>query len=139
RFYILQTHYRSTLDFSNEALQASEKAFRRLWDAYEVLKKLDIAEDAQGKDAGLNEQVSKWCEDCDAFMNDDFNTAKVLANLFELAPVINGIKGGQVAANALSGGALKLVKETYKTYLEDIFGMQPLTAEQSNTLDNVLS
>jgi cysteinyl-tRNA synthetase len=139
RFYILQTHYRSTLDFSNEALQASEKALRRLWEAYEVLKKLEAPASAAGKDNDLDAQVRTWCTECADFMNDDINTAKVLANLFELAPVINGIKGGQIKADAVSAETLELVKTTYKTYLEDVFGLQPLQAQQTGKLDKVLS
>jgi cysteinyl-tRNA synthetase len=140
RFYILQTHYRSTLDFSNEALQASEKAFRRLWEAYELLQKLTPPANETAGDAKLDAQVVTWFNECDEFMSDDFNTAKVLANLFELAPVINGIKGGQVAANALSAGTFALLKSTFKTYLEDILGMQPLQAQQGNDkMDQVLS
>jgi cysteinyl-tRNA synthetase len=139
RFYILQTHYRSTLDFSNEALQASEKALRRLWEAYEVLKSLSSNSNSEAQDSALNEQVIKWCKECEEFMNDDFNTAKVIANLFELAPVINGIKGGQIAADALSPETLQLVKDTFKTYLEDVLGLQALQAEKSDKLDKVLS
>lgn len=138
RFYILQTHYRSTLDFSNEALQASEKALRRLWEAYEVLKKLEH-NTAQATDSNLDTQARNWCLECAGFMNDDLNTAKVIANLFELAPLINSIKGGQIAASALSADTLALMKQTFKDYLEDILGMQPLQAEQSNKLDDVLS
>jgi cysteinyl-tRNA synthetase len=138
RFYILQTHYRSTLDFSNEALQASEKALRRLWEAYEVLISLSL-NTMEAKDPGLNEQVKTWCKECQDFMNDDFNTAKVIANLFELAPVINGIKGGQVSADALSEETLQIMKDTFKIYLEDILGMQGLQAKTSDKLDNVLS
>jgi cysteinyl-tRNA synthetase len=139
RFYILQTHYRSTLDFSNEALQASEKAFRRLWEAYELLQKLTHPGNPDAKDAALDKQVQTWCNEAEEFLNDDFNTAKVIANLFELAPVINSIKGGQVAAGALSVETFTLLKSTFKTYLEDIFGMQPLQVQQSNKLDQVLS
>ncbi len=138
RFYILQTHYRSTLDFSNEALQASEKALRRLWEAYEVLKKLNITS-AAAKDEALDKQVRAWCAECEEFMDDDLNTAKVLASLFELAPVINSIKGGQIAADAISADTHKLLLETFKTYIEDVFGLQPLQAQQSNKLDQVLS
>ena len=139
RFYILQTHYRSTLDFSNEALQASERAFRRLWEAYEVLQKLTIPTTGAAKDEALNKQVITWCAECADFMNDDFNTAKVIANLFEMAPVVNGIKGGQVAADAISADTYRLMLTTFKTYLEDVLGMQPLQVEQSNKLDQVLS
>ncbi|MCD6010377.1 MAG: cysteinyl-tRNA synthetase [Flavipsychrobacter sp.] len=140
RFYILQTHYRSTLDFSNEALQASEKAFRRLWEAYEILQKITHPGNADAANAELDKQVTNWCNEFEEFMNDDFNTAKVIANMFELAPVINGIKGGQVAANAISAGTFELLKRTFKTYLEEILGMQPLAAQQSGSkLDSVLS
>lgn len=139
RFYILQTHYRSTLDFSNEALQASEKAFRRLWEAYELLQKLAHPGNADAQDAALDKQVVTWCSECFDFMNDDLNTAKVLANLFEAAPVINSIKGGQVAAGALSAGTFALLKDTFKLFLEDILGMQPMQVQQSNKLDSALS
>lgn len=139
RFYILQTHYRSTLDFSNEALQGSEKALRRLWEAYEVLKKLAHTGNETAGDAVLDAQVVTWCNECADFMNDDLNTAKVIANLFELAPVINSMKGGQVAMNALSAETFALLLTTYKTYLEDILGLQALQAEQSNRIDQVLS
>src|SRR5690606_32738879 len=82
RFNILQTHYRSTLDFSNESLQASEKAFKRMWEAYELLKKLPReAMNATASDVDLDAKVVKFCEECPTFMNDDINTAKVLANL----------------------------------------------------------
>ncbi len=139
RFYILQTHYRSTLDFSNEALQASERAFRRLWETYEVLKKLTHPGNEVAEDAKLDAQVITWCKECGEFMDDDLNTAKVIANLFELTPVINSIKGGQVKANAISASTHRLLLDTFKTYLEDILGMQPLQAQQSNKLDQVLS
>ena len=72
-------------------------------------------------------------------MSDDFNTAKVIANLFELAPVINGMKGGQVAMGALSEETFTLLKNTFKTFLEDILGMQPLQPPQSSQLGNVMS
>ncbi len=139
RFYILQTHYRSTLDFSNEALQASERAFRRLWEAYAILQKLAHSGNTDAEDTELDQKVITWCNECADFMNDDLNTAKVLANLFELAPVINGMKGGQVSIEALSADTFALLKNTFKTYLEDILGMQPLQAEQSGKLDSVLS
>jgi cysteinyl-tRNA synthetase len=138
RFYILQTHYRSTLDFSNEALQASEKALKRIWEAYEVLKKLEAPTAGQAGDAELDKKVTEFCKACEDDMNDDFNTAKVLANLFELAPIINGIKGGQVKADALGAATFALLQTTFKTYLEDILGLQPLQQNNDSKLDGVL-
>jgi len=139
RFYILQTHYRSTLDFSNEALQASERALRRLWEGYEVLKKLNHPGNTEAQDKALDKKVTDWCRECDEFMNDDFNTARVVANLFELVPVINGMKGGQIPAGALSADTFSLLSQTFKSYMEDILGLQPLAQEQGDKLDKVLS
>lgn len=139
RFYILQTHYRSTLDFSNEALQAAEKALRRIWEAYEVLKKLQPGTSAEGTDKELEQKIKTWCSECPEFMNDDLNTAKVIANLFELAPVINSIKGGQIKADAIGADTYRLMQDTFSTYLEDILGMQPLQVQQDGKIDKVLS
>lgn len=138
RFNILQTHYRSTLDFSNESLQASEKALKRLWEAYEVLKKLGTTDTLTATDLALDEKVLKLCADCTDFMNDDFNTAKVLANLFDLSSIINSIKGGQIKANAISDDTLNVLKSTYKTFLEDILGLQPLAIVNDDKLDKVM-
>lgn len=139
RFNILQTHYRSTLDFSNESLQASEKALRRLWEAYEVLQGMKHNGNADASDKDLDEKVQNWCNECADFMNDDLNTAKVIANLFELAPVINGIKGGQVKADAIRKDTFDLLNTTFKVYLEDVLGLQPLKVQQDDKIDQVLS
>ncbi len=140
RFYILQTHYRSTLDFSNEALQASEKAFRRLWEAHEIVQKMQRTGGAEATDKELDAKVRTFVAELDDFMNDDLNTAKVIANLFELAPIINGFKAGHIDSGAISAETFALVQTTFKTYLEDILGMQALQAKESGSkLDSVLS
>ena len=123
RFFILQAHYRSTVDFSSEALQASEKGLKRLWDAYENLAKLP-ANDTAAADAELDANVNKLLNEFDEFMNDDFNTAKVLGNMFELVPVINSIKDGLIRADALSSQTLERLRQKFKAYLEDVFGLQ---------------
>jgi cysteinyl-tRNA synthetase len=139
RFFVLQTHYRSTLDFSNEALQAAEKGLQRLWGAYEVLQKLEYTKTEGELNEELDKQVRTWCEECREFMDDDVNTAKVLANLFELAPVINSLKGGQVKMHELSEETFQLLKTTWKTYLIDILALIPETLPtDNNTLDGVL-
>ncbi|HEX8676635.1 MAG TPA: cysteine--tRNA ligase, partial [Segetibacter sp.] len=82
RFFILQTHYHSTLDFSNEALQSAEKGLKRLWEAHEALQKMKASEYEfieEKTDAELDTKVQTLLEEFDEFMNDDFNTAKVLA------------------------------------------------------------
>jgi len=138
RFYILQTHYRSTLDFSNEALQASERALRRLWEVHEVLQKLPADASGSAPDPELEQKVQEFCHACADDMNDDFNTAKVLANLFELAPLVNGIKGGQIKAGAISPASLELMKTTFRDYLENILGLQSMQQQNNNRLDAVL-
>lgn len=140
RFFVLQTHYRSTLDFSNEALQAAEKGLHRLWSAYEVLQKLTYTQaDGQLVNEELDKQVRTWCEECHEFLSDDFNTAKVLANLFELAPVINSIKGGQVKMHELSEETFQLLQKTWTTFLIEILGLQPETLNTDNSkLDGVI-
>ena len=71
-------------------------------------------------------------------MDDDFSTAKVLANLFELAPVINSIKDGHIAINAISSSTLQLMKKSFSIYLEDIMGLKNAAAEKGNTLNGVM-
>jgi cysteinyl-tRNA synthetase len=127
RFFMLQTHYRSTLDFSNEALQASEKGLKRLWDAYELLQKLTASNEVPA-DAELDAKVNRLVNQFDAFMNDDFNTAKVLGCMFELVPVINSIKDGLIPPDAITGATLGLLQLKFKAYLEDVFGLQNNTA-----------
>ncbi len=123
RFFILQTHYRSTLDFSNEALQAAEKGLKRLWEAYENLQKLDIKNEVS-TDVELEEKIVKLTNEFEEFMNDDFNTAKVLANMFEVVPIINAIKNKQLSQNSLSEKTILHLKNIFKIYIEDIFGLK---------------
>jgi len=134
RFFMLQTHYRSTLDFSNEALQASEKGLKRLWDAYETLGKLVIDGTQPAADADLDTKVNKLINEFDEFMNDDFNTAKVLGSMFELVPVINSIKDGLIPSGAIAAATLSLLQQKFKAYLEDVFGLQ--NSSSNNTLRN---
>ena len=139
RFFILQTHYRSTLDFSNEALQASEKGLKRLWEAYDILKKLPIDGNQQSTDKELDEKVKKYLAEMNDFMNDDFSTAKVLANMFELVPVINGIKDKHIAADALSAETIQLLQKEMKLYIEDILGLQMHVEGDDNKLDGIIN
>ena len=136
KFFMLQTHYRSTLDFSNEALQASEKGLKRLWDAYEVLQKLQHT--TATIDEALNEKVQNTLAAFDESMNDDFNTAKVLANMFELVPTINSFKDGLLQTGALSENVFLLLQQKMKIYLEDIFGLQQAKETSNGKLADVM-
>ncbi|HEX8316338.1 MAG TPA: cysteine--tRNA ligase [Flavisolibacter sp.] len=140
RFFILQTHYRSTLDFGNEALLAAEKGLRRLMDAYEWLKQLTVSngQAATATDKALDEKVVKLVAEFEEFINDDFNTAKVLANMFELVPVINSIKDKQIASSALASETIQLLQTQMKTYVEDILGLQSETEGETDKLKGVM-
>jgi cysteinyl-tRNA synthetase len=138
RFFILQTHYRSTLDFSNEALQASEKGLKRLWDAYEHLGKLTREGSAEAGDPVLDEKVVKGLKEFDEFMNDDFSTAKVLANMFEIVPVINSMKDKLIPTNALSEETFLFLQNRFKTWLEDIMGLKGVSEADNTKLQGVM-
>ncbi len=141
RFFILQTHYRSTLDFSSEALAAAEKGLKRLWDGYEALNKIvDDRQQATGNskvNEELNNKIVILITELDDFMNDDFNTAKVLANLFELVPVINGIKDGHIKIDEISSDTFLLLKNSFKVWLGDILGLKS-SKETNPALNNVM-
>jgi cysteinyl-tRNA synthetase len=143
RFFILQTHYRSTLDFGNEALKAAEKGLKRLMEGYENLQL--IAPGVKSAEATiatpateLDEKIMALLNDFDVFMNDDFNTAKVLANMFELVPIINGIKDKHLEAGAVSDAVLQQLQQKMKIFIEDIFALQTTTAAADGKLDGVL-
>jgi cysteinyl-tRNA synthetase len=138
RFFILQTHYTSTLDFSNDALIASEKGLKRLWDAYEKLGVLNWESGAGTLDAAMDAKVKKLLEEFDDFMNDDFSTAKVMANMFELAPVINSMKDGIIPVSALSKETFELLQSKFKTYLEDILGLKSVNEAGNAKLQGVM-
>jgi cysteinyl-tRNA synthetase len=130
RFFILQSHYRSPLDFSNEALIASEKAFKRLWEAYEALKKLTIPENVSASDKELDNKVTAWLHEMDESMDDDFGSPRVIANMFELTPIINSLKDGIIQAGALSSDTIQWMKNQFNVFLEHIFGLK--SADQPN-------
>ncbi|MBI2272460.1 MAG: cysteine--tRNA ligase [Bacteroidetes bacterium] len=139
RFFILQSHYRGTLDFSNEALQASEKALKRLMEAYEwVTGQWSIAAGREAGDKVLDAKVQKLVNEFEEFMNDDMNTAKVLANMFELVSVINSIKDKHIPATALSATTVDLLKQQLTLYVENIFGLKNERASDDGKLDGVL-
>ena len=138
RFFILQTQYRSTLDFSSEALVASEKGLKRLLDASRFLKSLPIsAGDVAKVDKALDEKINMLVDGFEEFINDDFNTAKVLANMFELVPVINSIKDGIIETNSISSQTLQKLKDQFEIYLTQILGLEDELAPDAQ-LDNIM-
>jgi cysteinyl-tRNA synthetase len=147
RFFILQTQYRSTLDFSNEALLGAEKGLKRLWEAHSWLAdfRLPMAETTNGQppianasDKELDEKVNKLIAEFEESMNDDLNTAKVLASMFELVPVINGIKDKHIPVDALSSSTLALLQTQMKVYIEDVLGLKDVSGEENEKLKAVM-
>jgi cysteinyl-tRNA synthetase len=137
RFFILQTQYRSTLDFSNEALQAAEKGLKRLWDAWEKLKGMQY-EPAGTADEELDTKVRQRVAELEEFMNDDFNTAKVLASLFELVPVINSMKDKIIPVASIKADTFELLQRQLKLYIEDILGLQGVSEAENDRLQGVM-
>ena len=124
RFFILQSQYRGTLDFSNEALQASEKALRRFMEGYEWLQAQSFGNETISKDQVLADQLMTWTNELEQFMDDDMNTAKVVANLFEILPSINSLKDKHIAADAVAGATWSTVQTQLKLFVESILGLK---------------
>ena len=126
RFFILQTHYRSTLDFGNDALIAAEKGLKRLMDAKETLQKIEQANSVEftGSNIEINKKVESLLAELDDFMNDDFNTAKVLANLFDLVTIINSIKDRHIPLHEFSKRTFELLTTKFTAYIEDVLGLK---------------
>ncbi|WMI67935.1 cysteine--tRNA ligase [Mangrovimonas sp. YM274] len=123
RFFMLQAHYRSVLDFTNNGLLASEKGFYRLMDAINVL-------DSITPSGNSTFNVLEWKQSCYDAMNDDFNTPILVANLFEAVKFINQLKEGSAS---ISEEDLKTLKETIHAFVFDILGLVNVTSEDSGT------
>ena len=123
RFFILQAHYRSTVDFSNEALQASEKGLARLMEAYERLQKIVPAAQSTIDVSGLRDR-------CEEAMCDDLNTPIVISHLFDACKAINTIADGKAT---IAAADLEELKATFKLFVEDILGLQTADNSADNT------
>lgn len=121
RFFILQAHYRSTLDFSNEALQAAEKGLARLLKGYETLLKLKPVSETT-IDA---EKIKNNCYDA---MSDDLNSPIVIAHLFDALRLINSVEAG---SEKIDQKNLDILKETFDKFLFGILGIKEETIEKS--------
>ena len=114
RFFILQAQYRSTVDFSNEALQASEKALQRMLEGWKRLQELKPSEVS-------TVDVSGYHAKCYEAMDDDLNTSIVIAHLFDACRVINQVNDGHASATAQD---IETVKDLFNTFLVDILGVR---------------
>jgi cysteinyl-tRNA synthetase len=126
RFFILQAHYRSTVDFSNEALQAAEKGFNKLMTAMETLQELSASENS-------TYNVKELEDKCYAAMDDDFNTPILIAHLFDGVRIINSVKDGKESLNASD---LEQLKTIFNTFVTDILGFIFHKESSGNDLTN---
>lgn len=123
RFFMLQAHYRSILDFSNEALLASEKGFNRLMDAYHLIDELNTSEKSSFN-------VAEWKQKCYDAMNDDFNSPILIAQLFDAVKQINVINEGKAEITAED---LQELKSTMSSFIFDVLGLQDTDANDDET------
>ena len=118
RFFMLQAHYRSILDFSNEALLASEKGFNRLMDAYHLIDELNTS-------AESSFNLAEWKQKCYDAMNDDFNSPILIAQLFDAVKQINVINEGK---GKITEGDLQELKAVMSSFIFDVLGLQDTEA-----------
>lgn len=123
RFFMLQAHYRSILDFTNNGLLASEKGFFRLMDAINDIDDLKPATTSTF-------DIEAWRQKCYEAMNDDFNSPILIANLFEAVKFINQIKEGTAT---ISQDDLTVLKNTVHTFAFDILGLVNVTQSENGT------
>lgn len=125
RFFMMQAHYRSILDFSNDAILAAEKGFNRLTEAMKVMDKLSVS-----KTSSID--LSSWKAKCYAAMNDDFNTPILIAELFDAVKMIHSINDGNATITASD---LADLQETMNAFFFDVLGLQDTKEEGSASLN----
>src|SRR6201991_69606 len=128
RFFMLQAHYRSTLDFGNEAMEASEKGFKRLMNAFALLDGLKAS-------ATTEIEIEPLLSRCYAAMNDDFNSPVLIAELFEASRIINSVHDGKMKIDEAN---LQLLKTLMNTFVLDVLGLKDEQADNDD-LPNILN
>jgi len=128
RFFMLQSHYSSTNDLTDDGLLAAEKGYKRLTEAAKTLSDLSTNNSSDE----LDQDILKPLEQFIVEMCDDFNTPRAIALLFELVTKINSFKEGHLDINKVSSSALEQLKDTYPKYLADVLGLENETVAQNN-------
>jgi cysteinyl-tRNA synthetase len=140
RFFMLQSHYRSTLDFSNDALKAAQKGYRRLANGLRVIKLMtydgaaNVVPDEK-KQQDIRQAVQSFYE----AMNDDLNTAVAIAQLFTLLKYVNMLYLNQLSGSALGEEVFTLLKESFTTFMEDVLGLKEEGTENQPVLEGLLT
>lgn len=122
KFFMFQAHYRSILDFSDDALVASEKGYHKMMDSYRSLSTIEA-----GKESSFD--VAAWRQSCYNAMNDDFNSPILIAQLFEATKFINTLKEGK---NNITKSDLVLLKTTMHDFIFDVLGLVDVASEGSS-------
>jgi cysteinyl-tRNA synthetase len=138
RFFMLQAHYRSTLDLTDNALLAAEKGYKRLMESYANV--LQLKSDQSDVDSALKTEILEGTEAVWTEMDDDFNAPKALARLFELASKVNSLKDGHLDMKDIDAGTLQKLQQVYQTFIEDIFGLkvEESGGQDDQALDRVM-
>ncbi len=140
RFFMLQSHYRSTLDLTDEALIAAEKGYRRLMEAQKVLQ--NFTHPGGGSAADLDSEINQLIDNVHKDMSNDFNTPMAMARLFELVPKVNGLKEEHLSFVDLTSETLDRLKQTFSDYIYTIFGLMDESesaAAGGGALDGVMN
>jgi len=122
RFFLLQAHYRSTIDFSNEALQAAEKGYKKLMKAKEALYSLKPSSESTA-------DISSLKQKCYEAMDDDLNTPGLLSGIFEGVRLINSVNDG---GEKLTNADLESLKNLFDIFVFEILGLKDETASRGN-------
>ncbi len=138
RFFMLQAHYRSTLDLTDDALGGAERGLQRLMETFENLLALKAPEKAIN-DFLINELKASTSA-LDDEMDDDFNVPKALARIFEIAPKVNGLKNGQLDINLVDAATISAMQIQFGKYIHDVFGLRKVSGDgnQNGKLDGVM-
>ena len=126
RFFFLQSHYRSTSDLSDSVLQAAEKGYKRFMEGLKTLS--NIQGTAKNNDSAINKEILDLVEDVYKHMDDDFNTPRAIASIFEIVTKINSLKSGKVSLAEISQETLNTVQSKLKGIIFDVFGLMDDTA-----------
>ncbi len=137
RFFMLQSHYRSTLDLTDDALQASEKGYKRLLEGAKTLSSLETS---GSKLSSLDQDIKNLLDGVIQDMNDDFNAPKALAGLFELVSKANSFKDRKLDIAEISKDTLKRAKVLMHDFVEDILGLkdETSTGDASKTMEGLM-
>jgi cysteinyl-tRNA synthetase len=139
RFFMLMAHYRSTLDITDEALQAAEKGFRKLMETNKLLQKLPASDNAGSVETETDRAILDLIEQAYQGMDDDFNTAIALACLSELGTYINKLSNKQIEASTVTPWVLERLKSFFQGFILDILGLKDeSSAEDDGVVDGLM-